>query len=53
MFAIYFKHVYDIYVYTNTQGLCFCVLHTKSSAMGIYVNWINVNPSMDMQLQRL
>ena len=27
------KHVYDIYVYTNTQRLCSCVLPTKSSVM--------------------
>ena len=33
MFAIYFKHVYDIYVYANTQRLCSCVLPTKSSVM--------------------
>ena len=33
MFAIYLKHVYDIYVYTNTQRLCSCVLPTKSSVM--------------------
>ena len=29
MFAIYLKHVYEIYVYTNTQRLCSCVLPTK------------------------
>ena len=33
MFTIYLKHVYDIYVYTNTQRLCSCVLATKSSVM--------------------
>ena len=43
MFAIYSKHVYDIYVYTNTSV---CYLQ-KAASWGIYVNWINFYPSMD------
>ena len=47
MFAIYFKHAYDIQVYTNTQRLHSCVYAYKKLLPGIYVNWINFNPSMD------
>ena len=48
MFAIYFKHVYNILVYTNTQRLRSCVYANKKLRhQGIYVNWINFNPSMD------
>ena len=37
-FAIYLKHVYDIYVYTNTQRLCSCVLPTKYSSAKLHVS---------------
>ena len=35
MFAIYFKHVYDIYVYTNTQGLCSVFAHMYFRHQGL------------------
>ena len=47
MFAIYLKRVYDIYVYTNTRGSAPVFYLQKAPSWGIYVNWINFNPSMD------
>ena len=29
MFAIYLKHFYDIYVYTNTEDLLMCFTYKK------------------------
>ena len=46
MFAIYFKHVYDIYVYQHTEALLPCFSPQKGASSGIYVNWINFKPSM-------
>ena len=44
MFAIYLKHVYDIYVYRGSAPVFYL---QKAPSWGIYVNWINFNPSMD------
>ena len=47
MFAIYLKHVYDIYVYTTHRGSAPVFYLQKAPSWGIHVNWINFNPSMD------
>ena len=43
MLAIYIKHVHDIYMYTNTQRLCSCVLPTKKE--GIMLTGLTLIPA--------
>ena len=42
-----------ISVYQHTEALLLCVCLQKAPSSGIYVNKINVNPSMDKLLHRL
>ena len=47
MLAIYLKHVYDITCIPTHRGSAPVFYLQKAPSWGIYVNWINFNPTMD------